>query len=61
MGGWGGGLWGASKVQSSARTRVLPAEVYPAGKFQCHFSCGFDFRDGHDYHWWPLLQSSASY
>ena len=37
-GGRGGGLWGVSKAESSA------CEVYPAGKLQWQFTCGFDFR-----------------
>ena len=40
---WGDG-WAVSKVESSARVRVSPSEVYPAGKLQWHFTCGFDFR-----------------
>ena len=41
--GGGGGLWAVSKVESLAE-RALPSGVYPAGKFQLHFTCGFDFR-----------------
>ena len=37
-GGGGGGLGGVSKAESSA------CEVYPAGKLQWQFTCGFDFR-----------------
>ena len=32
-----------------------PSEVYPPGKLQWHFTCGFHFR--HGCHVWPLLQS----
>ena len=31
------GLWAVSKFTS-------PSEVYPAGKLQWHFNCGFNFR-----------------
>ena len=33
-------LWAASKVESSARARASPSEVYLAGKIQWHFTCG---------------------
>ena len=42
-GGGVGGLWAVSKVESLAES-TLPFGVYPAGKFQLHFTCGFDFR-----------------
>ena len=42
-GGGVGGLWAVSKVESLAES-ALPFGVYPAGKFQLHFTCGFDFR-----------------
>ena len=41
-GGRVSGVWAVSMVESSARTS--PSEVYPAGKLQWHFTCGFDFR-----------------
>ena len=34
-----------------------PSEVYPAGKLQWHFTCGFDFMIFDDCHLRPLLQS----
>ena len=37
--------WGLWAVKSRApRKRALPYEVYPAGKLQWHFTCGFDFK-----------------
>ena len=42
-GGGGEGLWAVSKVESSASARPLSSEVYPDGRLQWHFTCGFDF------------------
>ena len=39
-----GGVWAVSKVESLTRACASLSEVYPAGKFQWHFTCGFDFR-----------------
>ena len=56
---WGGGrgALAESKVEGSTRGRALPSKVYPAGKLQRHFTCGFVFRHdlGHDCHLWLLL------
>ena len=44
--GRGEGLWVVSICPKSKarRTRASPSEVYPAGKLQWHFTCGFNFR-----------------
>ena len=42
--GRGAGLQVVSKFESSALARAMPSEVYPAGKLQKHFTCGFHFR-----------------
>ena len=39
--GCGGGGEGQSRELGA---RALPSGVYPAGKLQCHFTCGFDVR-----------------
>ena len=39
-----GVMWAVSKVESLAHAPASPSEVYPAGKLQRHFTCGFDFR-----------------
>ena len=39
-----GVLLAVSKVESLAQAPALPSGVYPAGKLQWHFTCGFDFR-----------------
>ena len=45
LSGLWGSLWAVSKVESSPRARLVsPSEVYPTGKLQWHFTCGFDFR-----------------
>ena len=55
---WGGGRGGAYglcpklKVESSARARASPSEVYPAGKLQWHFTCGHSL-------WWPFVAGFA--
>ena len=38
-----GVVWAVSKVESLAHAPASPSEVYPAGKLQRHFTCGFDF------------------
>ena len=49
VGGWpfpgcrGEGLVGCLQ-NLELGARALPSEVYPAGKFPRHFTCGFDFR-----------------
>ena len=43
----GGGGWGGLVVCVQSREPgacALPSDVYPAGKLQWHFTCGFDFR-----------------
>ena len=41
----GGGLMGfVQSWEFGARTRPSPFEVYPAGKLQCYFTYGFNFR-----------------
>ena len=37
-------LWAVSEVENSAHLPASSSEVYPAGKLQWHFTCGFDFR-----------------
>ena len=48
LGCWGGGgLWAVSRVEGSAialGARPSPSVIYPTGKLQWHFTCGFDFR-----------------
>ena len=39
----GEGEWGASGLCPKFSSRALPSEVYPAGKLQWHFTCGFNF------------------
>ena len=51
-----GRLWALSKVENSVRVRASPSEVSPAGKFQWHFTCGFDFRHGL---WLPFVAAFA--
>ena len=38
-----GVVWAVSKVDSLAHAPASPSVVYPAGKLQRHFTCGFDF------------------
>ena len=51
--GWGS-LWTVSRDEISAPRCASPNEVYPAGKLQWYFTCGFDFR--HDL-WLPFVAS----
>ena len=51
--GWGS-LWTVSRDEISAPRCASPTEVYPAGKLQWYFTCGFDFR--HDL-WLPFVAS----
>ena len=47
MGDGGEGCKFVGCVQSREfGVRTSPSEVYPAGKLQWHFTCGFDFRHG---------------
>ena len=56
--GWGG-AWGALVGCVQGRelgVRAAPSVVYPAGKLQWHFTCGFDF--GHCL-WLPFVTAFA--
>ena len=53
------GLWGAYGLCPKSRPRRVgasPSEVYPAGKLQWHFTCGFDFRHSL---WLPFVAGFA--
>ena len=52
---WGGLVGCVSKVESLARM-CLAFQVYPAGKLQWHFTCGFGFRHGL---WLPFATALA--
>ena len=59
---WAGGLgewwvaYGLCPKSRGRRTRALSFEVHPAGKFQWHFTCGFDFRHSL---WLPFVAAFA--
>ena len=59
---WAGGLgegwvaYGLCPKSRGRRTRASPFEVHPAGKFQWHFTCGFDFRHSL---WLPFVAAFA--
>ena len=36
--------WSINPFSPLALSRLSPPKVYPAGKLQCHSTCGFDFR-----------------
>ena len=52
----GGGLWAVLRVRGLALAGALPCEVYPVGKLQGHFTCGFDFRHSL---WLPFVAALA--
>ena len=55
---WGWGACGLCPGSRAWRAGTSPSKVFPAGKLQWHFTCGFNFRHSL---WLPLLQPWKGY